>query len=126
MIELTIEGQVVPLKTHRPLGVSKKTGKPYMYESKELRAYRKSATEQLKEQYEGSLIEGDVWVKFSYYVKDRRNRDLVNLLETTSDLLQGIVIADDSQIYSYDGSRIADLDKDNPRTEIEIEVFEVW
>ena len=53
----------------------------------------------------------------------RRRVDLVNLLEATCDMLvhYGILQDDKSDIvYSHDGSYVS-YDKNNPRTEIEIE-----
>ena len=48
--------------------------------------------------------------------------DLLNLEQATADILQKAgVIENDKNIYSFDGSRIAGVDKANPRTEIIIE-----
>jgi len=45
--------------------------------------------------------------------------DLSGACESVADCLQGIVYADDKQIYSWDGSRVHH-NKDNPRTEITV------
>lgn len=120
MIELIIEGQVVPLKSHRPIYINKATGRPFLGKDKRLRDYEKDARRQLKEQYKGEPIKSIVYVGFRYYVKDKRKRDLINLMETTQDLLQGIVIADDSQIRNYGDSLVVGVDKERPRTNIRI------
>lgn len=62
-------------------------------------------------------------VKCTYYMPTRRRVDLTNLLEATDDMLvhYGVLEDDNSNIIvSHDGSRVY-YDKENPRTEIEIE-----
>ncbi len=58
-----------------------------------------------------------------YYMPDRRSRpDLVGLIQATQDILQKArIVEDDVSFVSLDGSRIAGIDRDNPRVEIEIE-----
>lgn len=66
---------------------------------------------------------GPVHVKCLYYMPNRRSwPDLVGLLQATSDILEAAgIIENDKFIADYDGSRIAGLDADDPRVEIEIE-----
>lgn len=45
--------------------------------------------------------------------------DLSGCLESIGDALQGIIWADDTQIISWDGSRLTH-DKDNPRTVVTV------
>ena len=48
--------------------------------------------------------------------------DLTNLLQATADILEKArVIENDKNIVSFDGSKIAGIDKANPRCEITIE-----
>lgn len=68
-------------------------------------------------------IDYPINLKCIYYMPTRRRVDLVNLLEATCDMLvyYGILKDDKSDIvYSHDGSYVS-YDKNNPRTEIEIE-----
>ena len=68
-------------------------------------------------------IDYPINLKCVYYMPTRRRVDLVNLLEATCDMLvhYGILQDDKSDIvYSHDGSYVS-YDKNNPRTEIEIE-----
>ena len=61
-------------------------------------------------------------VKCVYYMPTHRRVDLVNLLESTCDILvkYGVLADDNSNIVvGHDGSRV-DYDKDNSRTEIVI------
>lgn len=62
-------------------------------------------------------------VKCLYYMPTHRRVDLVNLQEATLDILvkYGVLTDDNSNVViSMDGSRVL-YDKENPRTEIEIE-----
>ena len=70
-----------------------------------------------------SAIDTPVNIKCLYYMPTRRRVDLVNLQEATLDVLvkYGVIADDNSNIVvSMDGSRVL-LDRDNPRTEIDIE-----
>jgi len=61
-------------------------------------------------------------MKILYYMPTKARPDLLNLEQATADILQKAgVIENDKNIYSFDGSRIAGVDKANPRTEILIE-----
>lgn len=61
-----------------------------------------------------------------YYMATRRKVDLANLIEATCDILvkAGVLADDNSKIVAaHDGSRV-ELDRKNPRVEIEIEGME--
>ncbi len=61
-------------------------------------------------------------LKCSFFVPDNRARDLSNLYEGIQDVLKTMrVIKDDAWQYlaGHDGSRVY-IDKENPRTEVEI------
>lgn len=61
-------------------------------------------------------------LKGTFYMPTKRRVDLVNLLEALQDILvlAGVLVDDNSEIVvSTDGSRVL-LDRENPRTEIEI------
>ena len=71
----------------------------------------------------GKQINTPVNVKCLFYVADRRNYDLTNLLEAIDDIMVTAgLLADDNYtvIESHDGSRVL-YDKENPRTEVYIE-----
>ena len=66
-------------------------------------------------------LEGPIHVRALIYYKGRRP-DLSGAMESVGDCLEGIVWKDDSQIESWDGSRLIH-DLKNPRTEVFIETF---
>ena len=65
-------------------------------------------------------------VRCVYYMKTARRVDLANLIEATTDILvKTRVLEDDNSkiVAAHDGSRV-ELDRKNPRVEIEIEEME--
>ena len=67
-------------------------------------------------------FEGPVHVKADYWLPNYANwPDLVGLLQASGDILEaGGLIENDRNIVSWDGSRIAGIDRDNPRAMITI------
>ena len=71
-------------------------------------------------------ISARVNVRCVYYMKTARRVDLANLIEATTDILvKAHVLEDDNSkiVAAHDGSRV-ELDRKNPRVEIEIEGME--
>lgn len=71
-------------------------------------------------------ISARVNVRCVYYMKTARRVDLANLIEATTDILvKARVLEDDNSkvVAAHDGSRV-ELDRKNPRVEIEIEGME--
>ena len=137
MIKFTILGNPISSKNAIRSGITK-DGRNYTYTVKAVKDYRDDALKQLNKQlYHGllheALINDDnkflrpipitdyIQVSFLFYCIDNRKRDLINLIQCPADLLQQAgIILNDYLISSLDGSRIAGIDKDNPRTEITI------
>lgn len=93
---------------------------PRLLPSKAFEKFEKVALKELstcRDYYPGAIA-----VCFKYWLPDRRWwPDLVGLLQATSDILQKAnIISDDQNISGYGNSRIVGIDKNNPRTEIEI------
>ena len=129
MIYFTISGNPVSSKNSRPIFINKATGSRFIGKSKALTGYIEKGLYELKRQkldlsYAYNFPrEMDIEIKFTFYVKDNRKRDLVNLCQAPLDLLQKAeIISDDSIVKSLDGSRI-NIDKNNPRTEIQINIL---
>lgn len=73
-----------------------------------------------------SPISARVNVRCVYYMKTARRVDLANLIEATTDILvKARVLEDDNSkiVSAHDGSRV-ELDRKNPRVEIEIKEME--
>jgi len=73
---------------------------------------------QIKKQYRGELLKGDLAVKIDAYFGSHRERDLDNAVKACQDALTGTVIEDDSLINELHIYR--HYSKEDPRVEIEI------
>ena len=142
MINFTISGNPVSSKNSRPIYINKSTGSRFIGKSQALRDYTDLGLYELDRQkkwdvrnlcfrksdpnWEGARdypITIPIEIKFTFYCRDNRKRDLVNLCQAPLDLLQKAgIISDDSIVKSLDGSRIY-IDKSRPRTEIEIKIL---
>ena len=71
---------------------------------------------QVKEQYHGEPLEGDLIMNIILYFGDNRRRDIDNFHKLGIDALKGIVFTDDSQIQTLSTTKL--YDKISPRTEI--------
>lgn len=123
MIKLTLLGRPA---TKKNSGRIVKCGNfPKLLPSKAYTQYEANCLKQITGAHKGK-IKGKCWVKALYWLPDRRWwPDLLGVEQATGDILQKAgVIANDKDIISWDGSRIAGIDKDNPRTEVEIREVE--
>ena len=122
MIKLILTGRPITKKNSQ-IPIKTKSGKFFIIQSKQYRAYEKECLKQIFEQW-GMRIgyAGNLTLQALYYMPDRRRPDLLNLLQATADIVEKAgVIANDRDIVSFDGSRIMEVDKENPRVEIFIE-----
>lgn len=123
-MHITIPITPVSKKNHQQIIMNPKTKRPMVIPSKQYRQYEKDCGAFLNP-LPFTCIEEPVNVKCLYYMPTHRRCDLVNLQEATLDVLvkYGIIADDNSNIVaSMDGSRVL-YDKENPRTEIEIELL---
>lgn len=107
-------------KNSQQIMINHKTGKPFVMQSSKYKEYEKNAGWFLKKL--PKPINEPVNVKCVFYRETKIRCDLSNLLEAAMDILveYGILADDNFNIITgFDGSRVY-IDKDNPRTEIEI------
>lgn len=142
MIKLVIPLNPITKKNSQQILINSKTKKPFIMPSKKYKDYEKSAIFAiLKQAYENEdlyivkcenylmmrTIEYPVDVKCLFYMGTKRKVDLTNLLEAIDDILvKAEILADDNStiIVSHDGSRVL-YDKENPRTEVYINEYNV-
>lgn len=99
-------------------------GRRYVAPSAAFEDYQTSCLWQIRSPH--SPISARVNVRCVYYMKTARRVDLANLIEATCDILvKARVLEDDNSkvVAAHDGSRV-ELDRKNPRVEIEIEEME--
>lgn len=117
----TIPIAPVTKKNHQEIYRNPKTGKRFITQSKQYKAYEAACLLHIPRRAR-KKIESEVNLKALFYMPTRRRVDLVNLLEALQDVLvlAGVLADDNSNIVvSTDGSRVL-LDRDNPRTVVEI------
>lgn len=120
----TIPCAPVSKKNSQRIVTNRITGKPFIIQSPQYTDYETAASYFLKPKPRNP-IDYPVKVRCIYYMPTRRRVDMSNLMAATHDILVKYgVLADDNRdiIASVDGSRVH-YDKENPRTEIEIEDF---
>ena len=126
-----IPGNPVSKKNSQRIATNRKTGKPFILQSKNYNDFETAASYFLQPKPK-KPIEYPVTVKCTFYMKTRRKVDKSNLEAAIHDILVKYGILDDDNrdvLASTDGSRVY-YDKNNPRVEIEIsqlqEEYEVW
>lgn len=123
-LTMTIYGNPKTKKNNSRIITNHKTGRPMVIPSRAYKEYEFECGKQLVGK--GLHIDYPVNLKAVYYRKDRRRVDLSNLHEALQDILVKYdVLSDDNftVVVAHDGSRV-EIDKENPRTEIEITAYE--
>lgn len=119
-IKIAIPGCPITKKNSQRI-CKTKDGRPFILPSKQYKEYEEKAGYYIHEK--GIMLSDRLNVRCVYFMPTRRRVDMVNLLESTCDILTHYrVIEDDHSgiVCSHDGSRVL-YDKDNPRVEITIE-----
>ena len=119
-IMFTIYGNPKTKKNSSQIIMNQRTGRPMVIPSKAYKQYEKDCGMQLNGK--GLKINYPVNIKAVYYRKDRRKVDLSNLHEALQDILVKYGVLEDDNytiVASHDGSCVR-IDKEDPRTEVEI------
>lgn len=118
-MKLTIYGN--PKSKKNSMQIVKRGNKSSLIQSEAYRKYEADCLRQISGKYR-LHIDYPVNIKAIFYRDSNRRCDITNLLSALHDILvKAGVIADDNFkiVVSVDGSTVK-VDKDNPRTEIEI------
>jgi len=120
---IVLTGRPITKKNSQTIARNRRTGRPYVLQSEQYRRYEEDCLKQLMACR--ARFAGPVRMKCLYWMPDRRRPDLLGLLQATADILEKAQIIDnDRNVVSFDGSRIAGVDRENPRVEIEVEGVE--
>lgn len=114
-----------PKKNNQNIIWNKKTGKPMIIQSKQYLEFEKMCKPYLKD-YGGLNINTKINLKCTFYVAEKRRRDLCNLLNAVQDILVKYQVLEDDNyniVAGVDGSRII-YEKGREETIIEIEEIE--
>jgi len=113
-MNITLLSQVPSQKNSKIVGTNRFTGKTFVTSNRIVKDWQEEAAWQLKA--EALVIPGKVVIDYTFYMKDKRRRDLDNMVATVNDaLVKAGVIEDDSwQLLEIGGAR-GEYDKLNPR-----------
>ena len=120
IIKFTVPITPVTKKNHQRILRNRSTGKHFVAPSEQYELYEATALWYIPKR--GVPIDFPVNVKCVFYMPNNRPCDLTNHLESIDDVMvkAGLLKDDNYKILaSHDGSRVA-VDKNNPRTEVEI------
>jgi crossover junction endodeoxyribonuclease RusA len=112
-MKIVLEGNPISTNT-----IYKTSNRRFIYmtsEGKDLKEYYQL---QAMQQWKKKILENNIKIKVNLYFKDKKRRDIDNWHKLSLDALTGIVWKDDSQIFEMTIKK--NIDKNNPRIEIEI------
>lgn len=122
-MEFTIYGQVPAQKNNKSIAYNRATHKPFIMSNQNVKNWQTEAAYQLKPLRPLTPISKSC-LSITFYVKDKRRRDLDNMLSTVQDaLVKAGIIEDDSWQYLTIGSLTAEIDTKNPRAKITLKVL---
>lgn len=110
-----------PKKNSQQIFINSKTKKPFITQSQKYKEFEKQCSYYLIK-YKNLSIKEPVNLKCTFYVSDKRKRDLINLEEAIADILVKYKVLEDDNyniIQSWDGSKVV-YEKDKNKTIIEI------
>jgi Holliday junction resolvase RusA-like endonuclease len=116
----------VTKKNHQQIRRNHKTGKPFIAQSEQYIQYENDCCKLITGAYR-KKIDYPVNLAAVFFMPTARRVDLVNLIEALQDILvkAGVLADDNSQIVvSTDGSKVL-IDRQRPRTEVNITPYEV-
>ena len=122
LMTFTIPGSIRSKKNSKQ--IIKAKGRHIPISSKAYHQWEQDAWKELRPQIPSLNfpLSHQIHIKATFYYKGPRP-DLHGAMESLADCLQHIIINDDRQVESWDGTRMVH-DKDNPRTEFEVRQYE--
>lgn len=119
MLNITILGQTPAQKNSKSIAYNKGTGKPFIMSNQNVKAWQNAADVQLLYYRIKEPLQERQELSIKFFVKDKRRRDLDNMLTTIQDsLVRAGILQDDSWQFIRIGLIDAEIDKENPRAEI--------
>ncbi len=123
-MKIILNGQVPAQKNSKSIAYNRGTGKPFIMSNKNVKDWQYDAAIQLLTLKIKQPFEGRTEMSIKFFVKDNRRRDLDNMLTTIQDaLVKANILQDDSWQYLKITGLDAEIDKLNPRAEIDLKLL---
>lgn len=120
-MKIVIPGSVPSQKNSKQIFINKKTGKPFITSSQNVKAWQKQALWQLK----GTkpILEYPMSLTMVFYYDSRRRHDLDNSASSVLDILvKTEILEDDNTNYVEELIlQFGGYDKENPRVEVYVD-----
>jgi len=81
-------------------------GRKKVYKSEQVRGYEQDLHDEIMSQYRGPVLEGPVSVLLEITQPDKRRRDAHNAVDCILDVMQDLLIKDDSQVHDLHVKKI--------------------
>jgi Holliday junction resolvase RusA-like endonuclease len=123
-MHLVLTGQTPAQKNSKQMALNRATGKMFPVSNPIVKRWQKDVGLQLMQFRRYKFVE-PVSIMYKFYVQDNRRRDIDNMIASINDaLVKQEIIPDDSwQCLTISGAE-AEIDKENPRAELWIDVIE--
>ncbi len=118
-MQIVLKGQVPAQKNRKVISVNSRTKRPFLRTHEAVKEWQDDVSLQLM-QYKGTASKATITYKF--YCKDKRRRDLDNMIASVNDaLVKAGLLEDDSWQCLSIGAAEGAYDKDDPRVELYID-----
>jgi Holliday junction resolvase RusA-like endonuclease len=121
---LVIPGDCVSQKNSKQIVYNRATHRPVLVSNDRVKAWRQVAVQQLQQQFAGCRVMGyPISLRLTFYNSSLRRRDLDNQASSVMDALVEAAVLEDDSFAFVDRLELVygGVDKDNPRTEIELD-----
>lgn len=136
-MKLIIDGNVPSQKNNKEIAINRKTGQRFVRSNDRVTAWKETATESLRKQFEGYKVSGyPIGITLIFFFDNERRHDLDNAAAGVMDALAygreidfegkpikgtGVIVDDSVAFVDCLQLQYGGLDKINPRVEIYID-----
>lgn len=123
-MHLILSGQTPAQKNSKQMALNRRTGTMFPVSNPIVKRWQAAVAKEIALKYRPTPFSERVQITYMFFVQDHRRRDIDNMIASINDaLVKAGVLTDDSwQCLKILGAD-AQLDKENPRAELWIEVI---
>ena len=123
-MHLVLSGQTPAQKNSKQMAFNRSTGRMFPVSNPIVKRWQGAVAKELSLLSFETMLE-PVTITYKFYVQDNRRRDIDNMIASVNDaLVKAGVLQDDTWQMLSIGSAEAEIDKDNPRAEVWIDLIE--